>query len=109
MTDWLIAVLLVGGGVFCLLGAVGIVRLPDLYTRMQASTKAGTLGAGMVALAAGIGFGDLDAAMRCGLVMVFLFLTAPVGSHLIARAAHRRGVPLWGGSVVDHLRERGGN
>jgi multicomponent Na+:H+ antiporter subunit G len=106
MTDWFVAVLLVIGGLFCLLGGVGILRMPDLFTRMQAATKAGTLGAGLVTVAAALAFEDLGAALRCGLVIVFLFLTAPVGAHLIARAAHRSGVSMWGQTRVDQLRDR---
>lgn len=109
MIDWVVAALLVLGGLFCLLGGVGIVRMPDLFTRMQAATKAGTLGAGLVALAAALAFADLGAALRCVLVIVFLFLTAPVGAHLIARAAHRRGVSMWGRTRIDQLRERSGD
>ncbi len=106
MNALLVAALLVVGGVLMFLGAVGVVRLPDLFMRMQAATKASALGAGLMVLAVAIFFGDLGTVMRAGLVIAFLFLTAPVSAHLIGRAAYFVGVPLWEGTVIDELRDR---
>lgn len=103
LTDILIATMLVGGGLFCLLAAVGMLRMPDLYTRLQAATKAGTLGVGLIALALILHFASLPAVVRGMLTILFLFLTAPVAAHVIARAAHTSGVPLWNRSALDDL------
>lgn len=88
---------------FGLLAAVGIVRMPDLYMRMQSATKAGTLGVACAALAAGVHFGEAATIVEAVLVIIFLFATAPIASHLIARAAYGVGVPLWRTTVRDDL------
>ncbi len=88
----IVAALLVLGGLFCLVGAIGLVRLPDFYTRLHAPTKASTLGVGGLLLAslvwqaaAGAGF------PRELLITLFLFVTAPISANLMALAAlHRR-------------------
>jgi multicomponent Na+:H+ antiporter subunit G len=94
------------GAVFTLLAAVGIVRMPDLFTRMQTATKATTLGVACVMLAAAVHFGDLGTVVRAVLIIGFLFFTAPVAAHAVGRAAYFDGVPLWHGSEIDELRER---
>lgn len=96
--------LLVAGAAFLLLAAIGVVRMPDLFMRMQAAAKASTLGVTFMILAAGVYFGDLAITTRVLLVIAFLFLTAPVAAHVIARAAYFVGVPLWEHTVVDELR-----
>lgn len=93
------------GAAFCLLAALGIVVMPDLYNRMQAASKAATLGATCVVLAAAIHFADAAITVRCLLVCVFLFVSVPVASHLIARAAHRAGEPLSSDTVVDEFHD----
>lgn len=93
------------GALFTLLAAVGVLRLPDLFTRMQASTKSATLGVSCMMVAALVHFGDLAVSARALLIVGALFLTAPVAAHAIGRAAYRRGVELWEGTVFDELRE----
>lgn len=95
MTDWIIAVLIVGGGVFAVIGAVGLLRLPDVLIRMHASTKIGTLACALVMAGAAVGFGATSEVARAVLIVLFLLLTAPIGSHMIGRAAIATGVPLW--------------
>lgn len=97
-------ILMIAGALLMLLAAVGVVRLPDLFIRMQAATKASVLGASCMLLAAAVHFGDLGVAARLGATIVFLCLTAPVAAHLIGRAAYTVGVPLWEGTVIDELR-----
>ena len=97
--------LLVGAG-FLLLGAIGIIRMPDLYARIQAATKAATLGVGCIVLALAVHFSDLGITVRALLVIAFFFLTSPVAAHVIGRAAYFVGVPLWEGTIVDQLRGR---
>ena len=105
MKDLVVAALLLAGGAFMLLGALGLVRLPDVFTRMQAATKAATLGAACLLAAVAVHFAELGVTSRAVLVIAFLFLTAPVGAHVLARAAYSAGVPLWEGTVRDELRE----
>ena len=103
MLDMVTAGLVFLGAAFSLLAAVGIVRMPDLYTRMQSATKAGTLGVACVVLAAAVHFRTASAAVEGVMVIVFLFATAPIASHLIARAAYGVGVPLWSRTARDDL------
>jgi multicomponent Na+:H+ antiporter subunit G len=90
-----------------LLAAVGIVRLPDLFTRMHAATKPATLGTALTMLAVAVHFGELGVTTRALLVVVFFVITAPVGAHMIGRAAYLAGVPLWEGTILDERRHRG--
>ena len=106
MSEQISAALLVVGAFFMLLAGLGVLRLPDLFMRLQAATKASTLGVGCMLLGVAIHFQDLAVTARAVLVVAFFFLTAPVGAHVIARAAYAVGVPLWKGTIVDELRER---
>ena len=92
LIDLLIALLLLAGAGFALIGSVAIVRMPDIFTRLHGPTKATTLGVGGV-LVASILFFSSRGELRVHelLVTVFLFITAPVSAHLLAQAAlHRR-------------------
>jgi multicomponent Na+:H+ antiporter subunit G len=97
------ALLLVGSG-FLLLASVGVLRMPDLFNRMQTATKAATLGISCILLAVALHMEDAGLALRCILTIVFFFLTAPVAAHMIGRAAYFVGVPLWKGTITDELR-----
>lgn len=100
-------VLLALGLLFDLLGCVGLVRLPDVYNRLQAGTKCVTLGTFLLLLGVVVRFG-LDAMGWKALLCVwFIAMTSPTGAHAIARAAHRSGVPLAAGSVIDRYQEDG--
>lgn len=103
MNDLLSDVLMLIGATFLLLAAVGVARMPDLFTRMQPATKASTLGAACTLLAAAVHFGSIGVTTRAIITIAFFLLTAPVTAHLIGRAAYFIGVPLWKGTVVDEL------
>jgi multicomponent Na+:H+ antiporter subunit G len=94
------------GIILMMVAGIGLLRMPDLLTRMHASSKAGTLGAALVLLAVALHFGDAAVTVRVVVVCAFLLLTAPIASHVIARAAYRVGVPLSDETVVDELAER---
>jgi multicomponent Na+:H+ antiporter subunit G len=106
MTAVLVGVLMLIGSAFVLLAAVGILRLPDVFTRMHAATKPATLGIGLIIIAVAVHFGDLAIATRALLVGAFFVLTVPVGAHMIGRAAYLIGTPLWEGSVIDEWQAR---
>ena len=103
MTEILTALLVVAGGLFAVAAALGVLRLPDVLIRMHASTKAGTLGCGLILVAVAVHFGETGIIARAVAAIVFLMLTAPVAAHMIARAAYRTGVPLWKGTVIDEF------
>ena len=81
MSEVAIALLLLIGSAFLLLAAIGIIRMPDLYSRIQAAAKAATLGAGCIVIALAIHFSDFGITVRAFLIVAFLFLTAPVAGH----------------------------
>lgn len=92
------------GAALILIAAFGIIRLPDIYMRMSASTKAATLGLGCILVGAAIHFQELVFSGRAMAIILFLLVTAPVAAHRIGRAAYKNDVPLWSGSIVDELR-----
>ncbi|HTJ57655.1 MAG TPA: monovalent cation/H(+) antiporter subunit G [Devosiaceae bacterium] len=94
--------LIVGTG-FSLLAAAGILRFPDLYTRLHAATKAGTVGAGFVLLAIAISATDLAVSFRALGGIIFLVLTSPIAAHLLARAAYLAGDRPANITVVNDL------
>ena len=97
-------VLILIGAVFVFIASIGVVRLPDVFLRMHASTKSATLGAGCIMVGAALYFSDIAVATRALAVVVFLFITAPVGAHMIARSAYFSGVPLWEKTMSDDLK-----
>lgn len=100
------AFLLLGGGLI-LIAAIGILRLPDLFTRMHAATKTGTVGVSAVTIGMMIHFGNITVTSRGFLVIAFFLLTAPVAAHMIARAAYRSGVSLWILTRIDEWKAHG--
>lgn len=97
-----VVVLAVVGAGFSLSGAVGILRMPDLYSRIQCSSKTITMGALPALLALVVGEGPITSyGGRALLIAVLLLVVNPAASHALARAAYRRGVPMWRGAVVD--------
>lgn len=96
------ALLLVVGTLFMLIAAIGLVRMPDLFLRMSAATKAATLGILCVLGGVALHFGDVVVVLRAVAIALFLSLTAPVAAHMIGRAASADPkVRLWEGTVVD--------
>jgi multicomponent Na+:H+ antiporter subunit G len=104
MTDVLTAIVWLAGAAFALLAAVGVARMPDVFTRMQASTKASTLGLGCLLVGTGIQFGDFAGFIRVVAIGAFVVLTTSVSAHVIARASYLANVPLWSGTVLDERR-----
>lgn len=91
------------GAFFILLAAIGLVRMPDLYLRISVTTKATTLGIGLLLISAGIYFAEIGISSRVLAIIFFMLLTAPVGAHLLGRSSYFTGVPLWKKSVLDQL------
>ena len=103
MTDWPATIAVVLGVVFCVLSAVGVLRMPDVYIRLQVASKASSLGIALLMLGVALHFGELSVTIRALLVVVFIFLTAPVAAHVIGRAAYITGTPLASGTTPDEL------
>jgi multicomponent Na+:H+ antiporter subunit G len=98
-----VSVLLVVGCLLALLAAVGLHRFPDVLCRMHAATKPATLGLLFIALAVGLMVTTQGSTIKLLLVVVLQLLTAPVGAHMVGRAAYRSGIPLSDLTVTDEL------
>lgn len=89
MTDIAIGLFLLLGGFFALIAAIGVLRLPDVLTRMHASTKAGVLGSSLILIGSAIYLAETEVTARVIATILFLMLTTPIGAHMIGRAAVR--------------------
>ena len=94
------------GALFLLLGAVGVLRMPDSYNRIQAGTKATTLGTLLFLL--GIGIASPEWFPKLIVLILFILFTNPVSSHVLARSAHSIGIKLTEVTVVDKLKDTRG-
>ena len=104
MIEIISGIVILIGAFFILISAIGLIRMPDLFIRMSATTKASTLGVGLVLLGTAIFWQDIGIAARAIIIVTFLFLTAPVAAHIIGRAAYFDKVPLWNKTKVDELK-----
>jgi multicomponent Na+:H+ antiporter subunit G len=98
--------LLLAGSAFSLLAAIGVLRLPDLYTRMHAASKAGAVGGGLVLLAVALVSFDGSVALRAIIGTGFLLLTTPVSAHLLAQVSHRGGYQSDVNMALDELKSK---
>ena len=98
-------IFIVIGLAFDLFGCLGLIRLPDVYNRLQASTKCVTLGTCGILFGLFLFKGFTAAGIKAILCIFFVILTAPVSAHALARGAHKSGVKLWQGSVCDRYEE----
>jgi len=103
MKDMAVSVLVVLGGVFALLGALGVLRMPDVFCRMQSTTKATTLGVGLTMLAMALHFADIASISRAVVIVGFVYLTAPIGAHMLGRGAYRNRVKMDPRTEIDDL------
>lgn len=111
--EYIAVFFLFGGFFFLFVGLVGLLRLPDLYTRMHAMGKCDTLGTGMMLVALVILFGDVTNITKLALIGIMIMTINPVITHLIAKTAYNRGTPMAEGSflindyVASQRRRRG--
>ena len=106
MIEFVTSFFLIIGAGFMLVAGLGVWRMPDLLTRMHATTKAGVLGAGLMLVGVGVYFWEVNVLVRVVAVIGFIMLTAPVAAHMIGRAGYFVGVPLWENTVKDELKGR---
>ena len=90
-----ISLLLVIGTLLIMIASIGVLRMPDLYTRMHSATKAGTVGLSALLLAVALAIPDLTVFSRVVGTLLFIFLTAPVATHLLGKAMRHSGYPMW--------------
>jgi multicomponent Na+:H+ antiporter subunit G len=101
MIEWLSGGFFILGATLGLFASIGVLRMPDVFTRMQASTKASTLGLGCLLMGLAIRHPDLAFIVRAASIAAFMLLTTAVAAHVIARAAAICGAPLWKSTIVD--------
>jgi len=101
MTDIAGYILITVGVTFDVFGCIGLVRFPDVYNRLQASTKCVTLGTFLVLVGVALAGGSGAMAAKALICAVFILITSPTAAHAIAKGSHACGVKLWDGSVVD--------
>ncbi|MET0786472.1 MAG: monovalent cation/H(+) antiporter subunit G [Paenisporosarcina sp.] len=105
LANTLIILTIVLGVLFIVVTAIGLIRLPDIYTRTHAASKSATLGVMFILLGVFLHFWLVEGHVNTRILLgiVFLFITGPVGGHVIGRSAYLTGVKLWDGSVKDEL------
>ena len=105
MSDIIGYILITIGVLFDILGCIGLVRLPDVYNRLQAATKCVTLGTVFLLVGVAVTAGINATAAKAIICAVFVLVTSPTAAHAIAKGAHISGVPLWEESVIDKYAE----
>ncbi len=96
-------VLALVGGVFFLLASIGVLRMPDLFLRLQVSSKASTLGLSCILLAVALHFSDAVVTIRAAVILCFIVLTIPIATHMLARAGYATNVPISDETMVNEL------
>ncbi len=104
MIDAIAGILVLLGALLIFISSLGLVRLPDVYSRMHATTKAGTLGSGFILLAVALQSLEWAVFLKSALAILFIVFTAPISAHLIGRSCHYLGLPV--GTDIDHLKGR---
>ena len=107
MSDAIGMSIIIVGVAFNVCGCIGLVRLPDIYNRLQAATKCVTLGTCLVLAGSMIIAGNGPVTGKCIVCLLFVLITAPTAAHALALGAHASGTKLWSGSVRDRFQEDG--
>ncbi|MFW5879708.1 MAG: monovalent cation/H(+) antiporter subunit G [bacterium] len=104
--DIIVVIFLLLGSIFMLIASIGIIRLPDLYMRIHASTKTTTLGILLLLTGACIMFVDFWVIVKALVIIIYIFLTTPISSHMISSAAHQMDIPKWVNTIRDDLKNK---
>ncbi|MCX7833113.1 MAG: monovalent cation/H(+) antiporter subunit G [Ignavibacteria bacterium] len=106
MIETFSAILLIAGSIFTLIAAIGIIRFPDIYMRKSASAKASTFGVSLIALSVILINLNLIIAIKLLAILFLLFLTIPIGSQVLARAAIKMKVKFWDNTKINQLEDK---
>jgi len=105
MTENIVVILLIAGSVLILISAIGILRMPDTFLRMSATSKSSTLGFSLLILGAIFFFSDFGITFRMLATILIIFATAPIAANLIGKAAYKSGSKLWHKTKSDDLKD----
>jgi multicomponent Na+:H+ antiporter subunit G len=105
MIEIISAIVIILGVLFVVIGAVGLLRLPDFYIRISAITKAATLGVACIMIGVALNYNEISIAIKAFAVVLFLLITSPIAAHIIGRAAYDGGVPLWKKTEINEYEE----
>lgn len=103
MQDFFILFFLIIGTIFIFVASIGILKMPDVYLRMSASTIAATFGVASMLIAVTIHFSNLSTTLHILGVILFLVLTVPIGAHMLGRSSHIIGIEKWDKTVIDEM------
>lgn len=104
MTDIIIAIIATIGSIFILIAAIGVLKMPDFYTRLSVTVKASTIGVGFLLATTAIYHNDFQITSKVIAIIFFLFITAPIAGHMISRTAYLSGIKMWKNTFVDDLK-----
>ncbi len=90
MIEWVVSFFLLGGAFFVLIATLGVIRFPDTLTRMHAATKAGSFGVALMLIAGSLHWGTTEVVVKAVVILILFYVTTPVASQLLSRAALRR-------------------
>jgi multicomponent Na+:H+ antiporter subunit G len=105
ISDWISAILLILGACFMLVAGIGVLRFSDVYLRMHAATKAPSLGVMLMVVGIMVHFQDFWIIVKGLLIIVFIFMTTPVGAHMLSRVAHLMSNRQCNETIADELSE----
>ncbi len=105
ISEWIAGILLVLGAFFMLIASIGMVKLPDLYMRIHAATKAPSLGIFLMMVGIIVYFLNWWTSIEGVVVILFVFITAPIGSHMISKVAHKMGVEKYKATITDEMEQ----
>ena len=106
ISEIIILICVFSGVLLMFIASLGLFRMPDLYTRMSAVTKAVTFKVGLIMISVSIYFNTFPVVLKSILIIFLLLLTTPVSSHLLGKEAHEWKIPLWKKTIIDELKIR---
>ncbi len=106
MKEYIVLFFLILGAMFILIASIGLLKMPDVYLRMSASTIAGTFGVASMLVGVAIHFFSAILTLHIIGIIIFLILTVPIGAHMIARASYINNLPMWDKTVKDDLKDK---
>jgi multicomponent Na+:H+ antiporter subunit G len=101
MIDWIVFIFLITGALFILISAIGILRLPDLFMRMHATTKTNSIGIALILVGTMMAFPQVTNVLKGLMIIIFIYLTSPLGAHMIGKAGLITNVKKWKGNARD--------